>query len=146
MMQAVAAMWSNVGVTAEVETLEAGSYLQRYSQHALGGVTPLASGAWFDGEALLRTDYLKGQPFSPPTTEEISGMIERLGQEFEEARRVAAIQDVYRAIIDGAWSVTRPWANAAWAVREERVAAWAPSRAWAYPHAFETLVAAGAGP
>jgi ABC-type transport system substrate-binding protein len=142
MMQAAAGMWRAAGLDVEVETLETGAYFDRYQAHRLDGLSALASGAWFDGEALLRTDYLDGQPFSPPTGPALSGMIEQLGQEFDETRRVAAIQAVYKSIIDGAWSVTLPWANAAWATRSDRVAAWSPAKAWAYPHAFETLVAA----
>ena len=142
MLQAVAGMWRAAGLDVEVEVLEAGAYLQRYAAHQLGGITALASGAWFDGESLLRTDYLNGQPYSPPTTDAISRAITALGQEFDEAKRIAGIQAVYRSIIDEAWSVTLPWADAAWAVRKDRVAEWTPSQAWAYPHAFETLRAA----
>lgn len=142
MMQAVVGMWREVGINAELKIIETGAYLQRYAAHALGGITALASGAWFDGEALLRTDYLTGQPFAPPLPEAITTAIQRLSREFDEPRRIAAIQDVYRAIIDGAWSITLPWASGAWALRDDRVSAWQPSVAWAYPHALETLVAA----
>ncbi|MCC7365052.1 MAG: ABC transporter substrate-binding protein [Dehalococcoidia bacterium] len=142
MLQAVAGMWRAAGLDVEVETMEAGAYLQRYAAHQLGGITALASGAWFDGESLLRTDYLAGQPYSPPTTAAISDAITALAGEFDERRRIAGIQAVYRTILDEAWSVTLPYANTAWAVRSDRVAAWEPSLAWAYPHAFETLRAA----
>lgn len=142
MAEAVADMWRGLGLAVDVTVLEAGAYLQRYAAKDLGGIAALASGAWFDGEAILRTDYLEGQPYAPPTTAAIKEGITRLGQEFDEERRIAGIQDVYGQIIEGAWNVTFPWATASWAVRTDRVSGWTPYRAWAYPHALESLVPA----
>jgi peptide/nickel transport system substrate-binding protein len=144
MTEAVAAMWRDAGFDVALKVLEAGTYLQRYTARNLGGLAALASGAWFDGEALLRTDYLDGQPYGAATTPAIKQAILDLGQQFDEDRRGAAISDVYRQLIDGAWSVTLPWAAADWAVRDDRVKRWQPFPAWAYPHALETLEAAGA--
>lgn len=139
MLEAVATMWRETGIEVDIDVMEAGAYLQRYAAHELGGITVLASGAWFDGEALLRTDYLAGQPYSPPTSGSISDGIRALAQEFDEVERIGGIQEVYRQIIDGAWSVTLPWATATWAARKDAVRSWRPYAAWAYPHAFDTL-------
>jgi peptide/nickel transport system substrate-binding protein len=144
MLQALAGMWREAGVTLKLNLLEATSYLGRYGDHTLTDLTALASGAWFDGESLLATDYQTGQPFAPPMSDDITQRIRAIGQQFDEPARLRAIQDVYGLIIDGAWSVTLPWATAAWGARQDRVADWRPYKAWAYPHAFDTLVAAGA--
>jgi len=66
-------------------------------------------------------------------------MILQLSTEFDGDALTALTQTIYKAIVDGAWSLGSPFVNLSWGLRKAAISSWTPINGGG---AFDTIMPA----
>jgi hypothetical protein len=69
-------------------------------------------------------------------------MILQLSTEFDVDALWALTQNMYKAIIDGVWSLGSPSVNVSWGLREATISSWTPINGYSSAGAFDTIMPA----
>jgi ABC-type transport system substrate-binding protein len=139
MIQAIADMWRDVGITAEIEQREAATHFDAWRARELTDLAPLSTPAWFVTESLLLTHWRSDGPYASVVDEEMDAMVNAILAEFDEEAQISLMHDLWAYEVEQAYHVSLPYVTSAWGTRVDTIANWEPGAAVPYPNRFWTL-------